>query len=92
MKLGRQLNAFRGQSILSNTSAINKVFNSFIRANLNCFPLAWIHWNKTNLCRVENVQEKDIRLAHPDKMSTHHNLPSRANVFPFFTFVHPRSV
>ncbi len=56
-KTGRQLNALRRQSrLLLNMSAKLKVFNAFVRANLNYCPLVWINRNKPNLCRLEKVQ------------------------------------
>ena len=81
-KCGRQLNALRRQSRLLNTRSKLKVFNSFVRANLNYCPLVWINRNKTDLARLEKVQERAIRLVFSDRTSDYADLLKRAGV-PF---------
>ncbi len=66
-KAGRQLNALRRQSRLVNIQSKMKVFNTFIRANLNYCPLMWVHRKRTDLARLENVQERALRLVYSDK-------------------------
>ncbi len=56
------------------------MFNAFIRANLNYCPLVWINKNKTDLARLEKVQERAVRLIFNDKMSTYIDLLRRAGV------------
>ena len=84
-KAGRQLNALRRKSRLLNTCAKMKVFNSFVRANLNYCPLVWINRNKTDLCRLERVQERAIRQVYNDKTSSYCDLLSRARVVSVLT-------
>ncbi len=79
-KCARQLNALRRQSKLLNVQAKKKVFNAFIRANLNYCPLVWINRNKTDLTRLEKVQERAVRLIYNDKVSSYDDLLQRARV------------
>ncbi len=79
----RQLNALRRQSIVLNALAKKKVFNAFIRANLNYCPLVWINRNKIDLARLGKVQERAVRLIFNDKMSTYIDLLRRAGVPQF---------
>ena len=79
-KAGRQLNALRRQSKLLNFRARMKVFNSFIRAHLNFCPLVWVNRNKTDLSRLEKVQERALRLVFNDKGSSYTDLLQRARV------------
>ncbi len=60
-KTGRQLNALRRQSILLNIQNKMKVFNAFIRVNLNYCPLVWINRKRTDHARLEKVQERDLQ-------------------------------
>ncbi len=80
MKCACQLNALHRQSRVLNVLAKKKVFNAFIRANLNYCPLVWINRNKTDLARLEKVQERAVRLIFNDKMSTYIDLLWRAGV------------
>ncbi len=57
-KTGRQFNVFRRKSRLLNMSAKMQVFNAFVRTNLNHCTLVWIKRNKTDLGRLEKVQER----------------------------------
>ncbi len=79
-KCACQLNALHGQSRVLNVLAKTKVFNAFIRANLNYCPLGWINRNKTDLARLEKVQEIAVWLIFNDKMSTYIDLLQRAGV------------
>ncbi len=79
-KCARQLNALRRQSRVLNVLAKKKVFNAFIRANLNYCPLVWINRNKTELARLEKVQGRAVRLTINDKMSSYIDLLRRAGV------------
>ncbi len=69
-KCACQINALHEQSKVLNVLAKTKVFNAFIRANLNYCPLVWINRNKTDLARLEKVQERAVQLIFNDKMST----------------------
>ncbi len=51
-KADRQLNGIRRQSRLLNIQSKMKVFNAFIRANLNYSHLVWININGTYLARL----------------------------------------
>ncbi len=79
-KCVHQLNVLRKQSRVLNVLAKKKVFNAFIRANLNYRPLVWIYRNKTDLARLEKVQERTVWLIFNDKMSTYIDLLWRAGV------------
>ncbi len=74
------LNALHRQSRVLNVQAKRKVFNGFIRANLNYCPLVWINIKKTDLARLEKVQESAVQLIFNDKMSTDIDLLQRAGV------------
>ncbi len=75
----KQLNALCRQSRGLNVLAKTKVFNVFIRANLNYCPLVWINRNITDLARLEKVQGA-VQLIFNDKMSTYIDLFRRAGV------------
>ncbi len=79
-KCAHQLNALRRQSRVLNVLAKKKVFNAFIRVNLNYCPLVWINRNKTDLARLEKVQERAVRLIFNHKMSTYIDLLWRAGI------------
>ena len=79
-KAGRQLNALGRQAKLLNTKAKKRVFNSFIRANLNYCPLVWVNRNKTDLGRLEKVQERALRLVYNDKSVPYEDLLRRSGV------------
>ncbi len=79
-KTDRQLNGLRRQSRLLNMQSKMKVFNVFTRANLNYSPLAWINRNKTDLARLEKVQERALRLAYNDKDCSYYDLLLKAKV------------
>ncbi len=57
-----------------------KVFNAFIRANLNYCPLVWVNRNRTDLARLEKVQERALRLVYTDKDCIKYELLLRAKV------------
>ncbi len=52
-KCAHQLNALHTQSRVLNVLAKKKVFNAFIRANMNYWHLVWINRNKTDLAGLE---------------------------------------
>ncbi len=79
-KCACQLNALYRQSRVLNILARKKVFNAFIRANLNYCPLVWINRNKTDLARLEKVQQRIVQLIFNDKLSTYIDLLRRAGV------------
>ncbi len=79
-KTGRQLNALRRQPILLNMNAKMNVFNAFVRANLNYCPLVWINRNKTDIGRLEKVQEHALWLVYNNMVSTYQDLLYRANI------------
>ena len=79
-KCAAQLNALRRQSKLLNTRAKLTVFNAFIKANLNYCPLVWINRNKTDLNKLEKIQERAVRLIYNDKTSSYNELLRKAAV------------
>ncbi len=79
-KCALQLNALHRQSRVLNVLAKRKVFNAFIRANLNYCPLVWINRNKTDLARLEKVQKRAVRQIFNDKMSAYIDLLWRGGV------------
>ncbi len=79
-KAGRQLNALTIQSKLLNVQSKIKVFNAFIRANLNYCPLVWVIRNRTDLARLAKVQERAQRLGYNDKDCSYYELLLRAKV------------
>ncbi len=79
-KAGRQRNALRRQSRQLNMQSKMKVFNAFIRANVNCYPLVWVNRNRTGLARLEKVQERALKLVYSDKDCSCYDLLLRANV------------
>ncbi len=79
-KCAHQLNALLRQSRVLNVLAKKKVFNVFNWANLNYCTLVWINRNKTDLARLQKVQERAVRLIFNDKMSTYIGLLQRVGV------------
>ncbi len=79
-KAGRQLNALRRQSRLLNMQSKMMVFNAFIRANLNYCPLVWVNRNRTDLSRLEKVQERALRLVYNAKDCSYYELLFTAKV------------
>ncbi len=79
-KAGQQLNALRRQSRWLNIQSKVKVFNAFIRANLNWCPLLWVNRKRTVLVRLEKAQERALRLVYNDKDCSYYELLLRARV------------
>ena len=84
-KAGRQLNALRRKSKLLNQRAKTKVFHAFIQSNFNYCPLIWVNQNKTDLSRLEKVQERTLRLVYNDSSSDYCDLLTRAKISSVFT-------
>ncbi len=57
-----------------------KVFNAFIRANLNYCPLVRINRNRTYLARLENVEQRALRLVFNDRDCSYYELHLRAKI------------
>ncbi len=57
-----------------------KVFNAFIRTNLNYCSLVWVIRNRTDLARLGKDQERALRLVYNDKDCSYYELLLRAKV------------
>jgi ribonuclease P/MRP protein subunit RPP40 len=79
-KCAQQLNALRRLSRLLNTRAKLLIFHAFINSNLNYCPLIWINRNKTDMARVEKIQERGLRMVYNDNWSSYDELLKRAKV------------
>ncbi len=59
-KAGRKVKALRRQFGLLNIQSKMKVFNAFIRANLNYCALVWVTRNRTDLYNDSDCSNYDL--------------------------------
>ena len=79
-KAGRLLNALRKKSKLLNMSCKVKLFNAFIRSIFSYCPLIWMNRNKTDMNRLEKIQERALRMVFNDNWATYDELLTRAKL------------
>ncbi len=65
-KCAYQLNALKRKSKILNTKKKMLIYDVFIEANLNYFPLIWMNRNKTDMKNIENVQKQVLRMVFND--------------------------
>ena len=71
LKASRQINALKRVSRYLDESCRILVFKSFISSNFNYCPVSWMFCGKTNLNKLEKLQERALRLVFRDTTSPH---------------------
>ena len=74
LKAARQLNALARVSKYLDPKSKNVIYNSFIRSNFEYCPLVWHFCGKTNNTKLENIQERSLRILHDTYELSHEEL------------------
>ena len=79
LKASRQINALKRVSRYLDESCRILVFKSFISSNFNYCPVSWMFCGKTNLNKLEKLQERALRFVFRDTTSPYETLLERGN-------------
>ena len=77
-KAARQLNALARISKHSNINSRRAIYNSFITSNFNYCPLVWHFCGQVNNQKLENIQERALRILFADYNSSYIELLGKA--------------
>ena len=80
MKAGRQLNVLRRLSPYLDQTSRLAIFKSFISAHFNDCPMVWHNCGKTNMAKLERLQERCLRFVYKDHKSDYESLVKKANL------------
>ena len=75
----RQLNALARISKYLDKSSRNIIYKSFVASNFNHCPLVWHFCGKVNNTKLENIQERALRIINNDYASTYKDLIIKSN-------------
>ena len=73
-KAARQLNALKRIGHLLDEQGRMKIFRSYILSNFNYCPLVWHFCSKSNLTKIEKIQERALRFVYRDYSSKYEQL------------------
>ena len=78
-KAARQLNALARISNYLDISARRMIYNSFVASNFNYCPLVWHFCGVSNNNKMEEIQERCLRIVYKDYDSSYDRLLKMAN-------------
>ena len=84
-KAARQLNALARISRYLNISSRSLLYNSIVRSNFNYCAMVWHFCGKTNNNKIENIQERALRIIYRDYESSYEDLLSAAEAPTMWT-------
>ena len=79
LKASRQINALKRISKYLDEKCRILVYKSFISSNFNYCPVSWMFCGKTNLNKLEKLQERALRFVFHDATSPYETLLERGN-------------
>ena len=79
-KAAKQLNALKRIGHLLDLPGRLTIFRSYILSNFNYCPLIWHFCSKTNLSKLEKIQERALRFVYRDYISKYDQLLERAKL------------
>ena len=79
LKASRQINALKRISKYLDEKCRILVYKSFISSNFNYCPVSWMFCGKTNLNKLEKLQERALRFLFHDATSPYETLLERGN-------------
>ena len=82
IKASRQINALKRISNYLDENCRILIFKSFISSNFSYCPVSWMFCGKTNLNKLEKLQEKALRFVFLDTTSSYDSLLKRGNFLP----------
>ncbi len=72
------MNALKRKSKILNTKTKMLIYHAFIEANLNYCPLIWINRKENDMKKIENVQNRALRIVFNDYSLSYQELLKRA--------------
>ena len=82
IKASRQINALKRISNYLDENCRILIFKSFISSNFSYCPVSWMFCGKTNLNKLEKLQERALRFVYRDTTSPYDSLLKRGNFLP----------
>ena len=86
MKASRQINALKRISKYLDENCRILIFKSFISSSFDYCPVSWMFCGKTNLNKLEKLQERVLRFVFRDTTSSYESLLERGNFLPFSAY------
>ena len=81
-KASRQINALKGVSKYLDENCRIMIYKTFISSTFNYCPVSWMFCGKTNLNKLEKLQERALRFVFRDTTSSYENLLTRGYFLP----------
>ena len=82
IKASRQINALKRIFNYLDENCRILIFKSFISSNFSYCPVSWMFSGKTNLNKLEKLQERALRFVFRDTTSPYDSLLKRGNFLP----------
>ena len=86
MKASRQINALKRISKYLDENCRILIFKSFISSNFNYCHMSWMFCGRTNLNKLEKLQERALWFVFRDTISSYESLLKRGNFLPFSAY------
>ena len=83
-----QLNTINAYNKYINFEAKKALLESFVQSNFNYCPLVWMLTSPKSMRKIENIQERVLRLLFDDHAETYENLLEKANKPNMVTRMH----
>ena len=81
-KASRQINALKWVSKYLDENCRIMIYKTFISSTFNYCPVSWMFCGKTNLNKLEKLQERVLRFVFRDTTSSYKNLLTRGDFLP----------
>ena len=81
-KASRQINALKRVSKYLDENCRIMIYKTFMSSTFNYCPVSWMFCGKTNLNKLEKLQEKALRFVFRDTTSSYENLLTRGYFLP----------
>ena len=81
-KASRQINALKRVSKYLDENCRIMIYKTFISSTFNYCPVSWMSCGKTNLIKLEKLQERALRFVFRDTTSSYENLLTRGDFLP----------
>ena len=79
-KAVEQLNALKRIDHLLDQPSRLSIFRAYIMSNCNYYPLVWHFCSKSNLFKLETMQERALRFVYRDYESSYEELLNKAKL------------
>ena len=85
-KASRQIDALKRVSKYLDGNCRIMIYKTFISSTFNYCPISWMFYGKTNLNKLEKLQERGLRFVFRDTTSSYENLLTRGDFLPLYLY------